>query len=59
MNPRRTAKADTYILAIKGILYGRRLSRLTMERQKRQKLIFETHAFIKNLALSTQLKTEN
>lgn len=39
MNPRRTAKADTYILAWKGILHAKELNRLTMQRKLRQKLL--------------------
>ena len=39
MNPRRTAKADTYIPAWKGILHARELNRLTMQRKLRQKLL--------------------
>lgn len=39
MNPRRTAKADTYILAWRGILHAKELNRLTMQRKSRQKYL--------------------
>lgn len=39
MNPRRTAKADTYILAWRGILHAKELNRLTMQRKLRQKYL--------------------
>lgn len=49
MNPRNTAKADTYILAWKGILHAKKLNRLTMQRKLRQKLISQTQAIIRGL----------
>lgn len=49
MNPRNHPKADTYILAWKGILHAKELNRLTMQRKLRQKLINETQAIIRGL----------
>lgn len=39
MNPRNNPKADVYILAWKGILHEKELSRLTMQRKLRQKYL--------------------
>jgi len=39
MNPRNNPKADTYILAWKGILHAKELNRLTMQRKLRQKFL--------------------
>ena len=36
MNPRNNPKADTYILAWRGILHERELQRLTKQRKARQ-----------------------
>ena len=49
MNPRNNAKADSYILAWKGILHSKELDRLTMQRKLRQKLILQTQAIIRGL----------
>jgi hypothetical protein len=48
MNPRNNPKADTYILAWKGILHRKELNRLTMQRKLRQKyLVFMGRILIK------------
>ena len=39
MNPRNNPKADTYILAWRGILHAKELNRLTMQRKLRQKYL--------------------
>jgi hypothetical protein len=50
MNPRNNPKADTYILAWKGILHSKELNRLTMQRKMRQiYLIFSEPSFDQNI----------
>jgi hypothetical protein len=50
MNPRYHPKADTYILAWKGILHGKRLNALTMQRNLRQKLWIQAKAITEQIA---------
>lgn len=47
MNPRNNPKADTYILAWRGILHSKKLNRLTMQRELRKNLIIQANELLK------------